>query len=277
MRILLFSAIICLLLLVGCRGLKKEDIATRIPENIAQAKATVESVSVNAKEATKNLIEAQKEVSLVKNESLLKVTIPKLAATAQKIETIQGTVPDLLGTVEKLSTTEKELVVISTKLKNITESTKSGIKTCLIWIGVISFLGIAGSIAIFIWLNKKAGLAIGSASLLVFILSITFYQYFDWLVLAGLILIGFSLVGLITIIVINRKVIVELITGNQNVKNTLQQIMETMEPNELLDFVKKTSLDVKSKFREMFNSLLKDEQSPTTTKIVEEVKNKEGL
>lgn len=277
MRIFVLSLVLILLMAVGCGKFKREDIIPVLPETITEATDTVIAIDTNAKDALKNLESAKEDASLIENEVIQNSVLPKLDTSIKDVIAISVAVPKLAGAVVKLEKVEKELASAAENLEKLTSSTTAGIKRYLIWIGVLSFLGVAGSIPLFIWVTQKGGIAVGAASLLTFILSTAFYKYFEYFIYVGLGIIGVVIAGLVITIIINRKALKELIIGAQSVKDTLEEIMSKMKPEELMDFFKKCSTEVQSKFRSFVNSILQEEQSSTTAKLVDEIKEKVDL
>jgi hypothetical protein len=72
--------------------------------------------------------------------------------------------------------------------------------------------------ALFIWLSRKTGLAVGLASLAVFAVSVALYRWFEWLAWGGLVLIVLAVGALGYGLYRNRRAFATLVQGGQDVK-----------------------------------------------------------
>jgi len=143
---------------------------------------------------------------------------PRIEESLRSVETIHATTADVLPLVSTVTDLAEERDHWQKEAAREKERADSAVRKWLLITAAGGFAGVLASVALFVWLSRKAGLVVGIASLVVFALSVALYRWFEWFAWGGLALIGLAVAALGYGLYKNRHAFATLVQGGEGVK-----------------------------------------------------------
>jgi len=148
-------------------------------------------------------------------------------ARVEHVETATEDVRPLVTTVSDLAQErdrwQKEAAREAQRADKEKERADSAIRKWLLLVAAGGFAGILAGGALFFWLSRKTGLAVGLVSLAVFAVSVALYRWFEWVAWGGLALIGLAVAALGYGLWKNRHAFTTLVQGGQDAKDAFAE------------------------------------------------------
>ena len=189
--------------------------------------------------------------------------VPRLDQALRRVEAIRERMPEAAALVSDQAALAADRDRWQKEAAREKERADSAARKWLLLTAAGGFAGILAGGALFVWLSRKAGLAVGLGSLAVFAVSIALYRWFEWFAWGGLALIGLAIVALGYGLWRNRNAFKTVVLGGENVKKALA------------DGVQYT----KDEVRKLFNSVhaaAQEDAGGDVTEMVAAVKDAEG-
>jgi len=150
------------------------------------------------------------------------------------------------------------------------ERATSAVRRWLAAVAIGSFAALLGSVALAVYVSRRAGLLAGLGSLLSFACAVAlsrWYEYFEW---AGLAVILLAVGALGYLVWRHRRAFVQVVAGGESVKDRLEELVANFKPDQIVAALASAGADV----RGWFNKIQAAMQDPATRAMVRKAKKK---
>lgn len=212
-----------------------KEIYTNIGETANSIGKSADSIDnytsgIEVKNKTEDKPNLQNEIHGIKEETQnLRNDQASLKVSEQKLQDLENRLGDQQKIIDKYTQysqdSEKKIVFLQEKIKELESSNAQLLKTMMTWIVVASIVGIGASLAIGFFLKTPAAFMVAGGFIITLGISIAVSLYMQYIAWVALTVLGLGCLGTIVYVVINiiskDKAVSELVHTGEVVKTYL--------------------------------------------------------
>jgi len=205
-----------------------------IPDRADKAIGHIDKAKTGARESAAEVRDAASDASTIPQarpiaerlatsaDRLDREVVPELDEALADVEAVKTGAVDAAGLADAIANLEAERDQWKAEAAEQRERADSAIRKWLLIVAAAGFAGILAGGALFVWVGRKVGLAVGLGSLALFAAAVALHRWYEWIAWGGLAVILLAVAGLAYGLWRYRDAFRAVVEGGQHFKEYLQ-------------------------------------------------------